>query len=288
MPLFRIFRRWRGFTLIELLVVIAIIAILIGLLVPAVQKVREAANRAASGNNLHQMTLATINMADSNQGKFPGNANSYTWYPNPNYIPGTGWQGNTWGAPQYHIMPYIEQDPLVKMGTTYYAPYGSWGYWGWYNWTGASYGSAIIVPKIMVAPADPTNNTTNNPYHRISYMANYEGFNGGSGPSMYPALFADGTSQTIMYAEGYSVAGGTERRTWDGGAYFVGYGSVPFQIRPLPVSTSTVGYAQSLTSSGLMVGMADGSTRLVSNAVSSTTFHAACTPASSDTLGNDW
>src|SRR5689334_300462 len=86
-----------AFTLIELLVVIAIIAILIGLLLPAVQKVREAAARVKCQNNLKQMSLATMNFENVN-GTLPGGAYSSTGY----------------FSPAAQILPYIEQAALYQ------------------------------------------------------------------------------------------------------------------------------------------------------------------------------
>src|SRR5262245_22432378 len=100
------FRRKRGFTLIELLVVIAIIAVLIGLLLPAVQKVREAAARSQCSNNLRQLALATIHAADTNQKHLPPSIGLY-----PSRTPA---DYNSDGGIFLHILPYIEQDPLFK------------------------------------------------------------------------------------------------------------------------------------------------------------------------------
>src|SRR6476660_4853599 len=109
----RALKRFRGFTLIELLVVIAIIAILIGLLLPAVQKVRDAAARAQSQNNLKQMGLAIHNCASTYNGQLPP---SYGSFPSGS---------TTSGQPNslfFNILPFIEQQNLYNnlglIGTT--------------------------------------------------------------------------------------------------------------------------------------------------------------------------
>src|SRR6201997_1961213 len=110
---FSLSKRWRGFTLIELLVVIAIIAILIGLLLPAVQKVREAAARAQCSNNLKQMSLAIHNLAGTYNGKLPPGIGSFPEQRNGKRC-NDGTPATSFGGLLFYLLPYIEQDNLFK------------------------------------------------------------------------------------------------------------------------------------------------------------------------------
>jgi len=103
-------RSSRAFTLIELLVVIAIIAVLIGLLLPAVQKVREAANRIKCQNNLKQLGLAAQNYHSANQ-QFPLGAVKYRNYNPAGSSTLVEYDRHTWAV---LLLPYIEQDNLAR------------------------------------------------------------------------------------------------------------------------------------------------------------------------------
>src|SRR5262245_41698747 len=99
----------KGFTLIELLVVVAIIGVLIALLLPAVQKVREAANRIKCANNLKQLGVAAHLFHDTNDLLPAAGLNYFPNVPNASTI-----AGNAYGTAFFHLLPYVEQENLYK------------------------------------------------------------------------------------------------------------------------------------------------------------------------------
>lgn len=299
MPMLRLFRRWRGFTLIELLVVIAIIAILIGLLLPAVQKVREAANRSQCQNNLKQITLALLNCADTHQGKLPGACGKY-----PNTFPSTN---NSYGPTLFQILPFMEQtqvynaayqpggDPTGQNGRfPDYAPY--WNYFGGFH----------FQIKDYMCPSDPTFQTAasrNSTSGAVSYGTNQQALPlEWHGMNRFPASITDGTVNTIFFTDKIAACTSIAGNWWDNGSTFAVQDWSPqanwyFVIQPKPVSTVCIGgpystYTDrppiSYHTSVIQVGLADGHVRPVAQGVSFNTWLLALIPNDGLPLGPDW
>ena len=221
--------RRRGFTLIELLVVIAIIAVLIGLLLPAVQKVREAANRMQCANNLKQIGLAAHNYHDA-FGIFPPGLQQF----DVTGVPGPGRSGITVFT---YLLPYMEQDNISKIWN-FLRPRANSRAAGQSTATTDAITAKVIKPYLC--PSDQLSenpmlitSVSTNPdggpgaYHGMtsyagncgtwSYYAVYaqmaaDGMFFLTGPNSYPkpnqtpvriADVTDGTSQTLFFGEKY-------------------------------------------------------------------------------------
>jgi prepilin-type N-terminal cleavage/methylation domain-containing protein len=230
----------RGFTLIELLVVIAIIVVLIGLLLPAVQKVREAASRMKCANNLKQIGLATHHYHDVN-GHFP---------PGLGYYP-TATNG-AFGTYQFHLLPYLEQGDLYRsaLGSVAFPPPGG-PVTVYYPGNNNVYAKKVII---FLCPSDPSVGSSGLvtidgvSFGALSYAANAM-VNAINDLSTIPprtnpqgktrmADITDGLSNTVLHAEKYARCSNTTMAPpfRDGGTAWAYSMSPLFAWQPVPLN----------------------------------------------------
>jgi prepilin-type N-terminal cleavage/methylation domain-containing protein len=287
MPYVCVVRRWRGFTLIELLVVIAIIAILIGLLLPAVQKVREAANRAQCQNNLKQMALASVNAADSNQGLLPPGDGMYPSQIQSNY--------NSYASVFFHILPYMEQKGAYQATLQNSDPHGQNGN----HLTYSPFWNVLNVKvKSYLCPSDPSILLTGGQWNSnaLSYAYNAQSFPiDWSSHLKYPASFFDGTAYTIFFTDqnsqctgfwpdwGPSICDANWPQPTGPASMFI---VKPYNYCPFGGGNQYVAISPHIAA--INVGMADGSVRSVSQNVNPNTWWSAMTIAGGETVGVDW
>jgi len=276
--------------------------VLIGLLLPAVQKVRAAAAKSACQNNIKQIVLASHHAHDQ-----------YGYFP-----PGLGWYAKTklnkggHGVVFFHLLPYIEENALFAQSAM----------------------NGVFDPmqlnvfrkpiKVFVCPADPSagngivTDNSGNSWGASSYAANAQVFckvatNGSLiDPERYPQIsesFPDGLSNTILFGEKYSrCTNGTYPEggnfwaygvanisvqplhsgfllSWN--SYAVGPGS-KFKVMPTPFRGNCDPTLASTAHTAMSAAMADGSVRNILPTISGATWWAACTPSGGETLSADW
>ena len=302
-------RKRGGFTLFQLLVLLALLVIVVALLLPALAQVRLAAARTQSANNLKQISLGTINCADSNAGALP-----------------SGNDANNFSTATY-LLPYVEQDNVFKkidMKKPVDDP--------------ANAAMRKLVIKVFLNPMDPIQSVS--PDHgATNYLfcaGSRPGLAGNDGvfyqgsKTRYPASITDGTSNTLLAAETLKGDGGVRamdvRRqhvrlgkgalkglkedagakdfkddkniaanrcsSWMDGRFLQGTFTATRPLNdPRPdVDCGGAGGLSGLRSlqNGANVALCDGSVRYITNKVSLATWKAAATCAGGEVLGPDW
>jgi len=299
-----------GFTLIELLVVIAIIATLVGMLLPAVQKAREAAARSSCQNNLHQLGIAVHNYAGANGSKFP-TGTSLNLVATSTPAAGWGWM--------VYTLPYLEQDPLYRQLNLSLLPNDT---------TGANNSNLVRTAiTLLNCPSDPDSKTSSSrtaeygsgmsattlsiSMYQTSYAGNVgDHINGGtgnqpgSGQSTLPTYgdatsldqfrgvlnrgglnveflsVKDGMSQTLLAGEVIPAwcthAGGWAMDSLSSSAHPPNYFNYEYSKRISPPSTSAkadcFGGFRSWHSGGLNMLFCDGSVKFIPESISTATW----------------
>jgi type II secretory pathway pseudopilin PulG len=265
-----------GFTLFQLLIVLALLGLLLGLALPAVQKIREAAARTKCANNLRQIGIALHNYNDV-FGQMP---------PAVGYYPGKA--GRSHGTLFFYLLPFIEQDNLYKQASD-----DQGGYSVWHN---------SVYKYVIKTYISPLDSSAKSPHvydgwlATTSYAANFQAFGDPKNNTMQGKIritdFTDGTSNTIITATRYQVCN-NQPTGWGYAAedtrapVFAYLSTEKFQLAPAPGDCDPE-LAQAPVRAGLNVGMADGSVRFITDKISPQTWWAALTPNGGEVLGNDF
>ncbi len=282
--------RAAGFTLVELLVVLAIVAILIGLLLPAVQMVREAAARAACLNNLKQVGLALHNFQDTHDTLPPGD----WFFPNAmNMSQGMATPDNAYGSAFFHLLPFLEQGDLYKSS---YGPAP--------GWAGNHYLASALENrpvKVYVCPSDPSNDALTAGRALGSYVTNMRALPSW-GVTRIPGSFPDGTGNTVLVAEHFGRCRqavppyGPTETLWTGAASSFADRNLP-QVRPLWASTVNpmpnprvcLNVRPQTPHTGVVnVLLGDGSARPIGVTLSPNTWLLALRPDDGQPMPTDW
>jgi type II secretory pathway pseudopilin PulG len=252
-----IHRQRRGVTMIELIVVIGLLLFLAALLLPAVAKVRQAAGRTQSINNVKQICLAIHNYNDTFQ-RLP---------------PAAGMANGKEGSVLFHLLPFIEQAAVYQQTKA-----SSWEF------------ASTVIP-IFSDPQDLSVAESKFDKHiaTTNYAGNWLAFKDGN--NVIPNSFPDGTSNTMVFTTRYQICNGTPTAwacpsisPWT--PMFGYYSYAKFQISPKqdecdPHVPQTIGPT-------MAVGMCDGSVRTVDVGISPRTWYLLTDPADGQAIDNDF